>query len=98
VSRKTSSAPRIDSRLVAALGRLDDAQRPIAETHRRLGFVADELGIPRPSYQCVRLLVHVMRRGSTGPGIGDVLLDFALRTRSVEAIFETLVDPPQRPL
>jgi hypothetical protein len=83
-------APRIDSRLVAALVRIDDTKVPIAETNRRLGRMAANLGLPKPSYQQVRLLVHDIRRRKRGPGVGELLLDLALRTRSPEEILEIL--------
>jgi hypothetical protein len=83
-------APRIDSRLVAALIRIDDPKVPIAETNRRLGRLAFELGLPKPSYQQVRLLVHDIRGRKRGAGIGELLLDLALRTRSPEDILEVL--------
>jgi hypothetical protein len=83
-------APRIDSRLVAALIRIDDTKVPIAETNRRLGRLAFELGLPKPSYQQVRLLVHDIRGRKRGAGIGELLLDLALRTRSPEEILEVL--------
>ena len=75
-------APRIDSRLVAALVRIDDPRRPIAETNRRLGRVAAELGLAKPSYEQVRVIVHAIRRGKQEPAIGSLLLDLAFRTRS----------------
>lgn len=83
-------APRIDSRLVAALIRIDDPKVPIAETNRRLGRLAFDLGLPKPSYQQVRLLVHDIRGRKRGAGIGELLLDLALRTRSPEEILEVL--------
>jgi hypothetical protein len=83
-------APRIDSRLVAALVRIDDPGVPIAETNRRLGRLAGELGLPKPSYQQVRVLVHDVRARKRGPGIGELLLDLALRTRSPEEILDIL--------
>jgi hypothetical protein len=83
-------APRIDPRLVAALVRIDDAKVPIAETNRRLGRLAFELGLPKPSYQQVRVLVHDIRGRKRGHGIGELLLDLALRTRSPEEILEIL--------
>jgi hypothetical protein len=55
------SAPRLDARLVAAAFVLDDPEEPYAETCRRVGAVASELGLPRPSYDTVRLLVRVNR-------------------------------------
>jgi hypothetical protein len=83
-------APRIDSRLIAGLVRLDDPKLPIAETNRRVGRLAAELGLPKPSYQQVRIVIHDIRRRKRGPGIGELLLDLALRTRSPEEILEIL--------
>jgi hypothetical protein len=89
----TAAAPRIDSRLVAALVRIDDPRRPIAETNRRLGSVAGELGLLKPSYEQVRVLLHALRRGKNKPGVGILLLDIALRTRSLEQILDAITDP-----
>jgi hypothetical protein len=86
------AAPRLDPRLLAALVRLDRHGQVIAETHRRLGAVADELGIPRPSYQQTRVAVHLLRAKKLHPGVGEVLLDIALRVRPPEAILDALTD------
>jgi len=95
----TPSAPRIDSRLVAAIERLDDRTVRIAETNRRVGTVADALGLPRPSYEQVRTLVHEARRRGRRPSTGDVLLDVAFRVRPPSVLGERLagVLPPEPP-
>ena len=85
-----ASAPRVDSRLVAALRRLDDGSLPVAELNRRLGKVAETLGLAQPSYQCVRLLVRKIRRCREVPGIGDLLVDIALRNKPPEALLDYL--------
>jgi hypothetical protein len=85
-----SSAPRIDSRLIEALIRIDDNGRPIAETNRRLGRVAEALDIPRPSYEQVRVLVHSVRNAKGQPGVAGVLLDIAFRVRPATAVLELL--------
>jgi hypothetical protein len=86
----TASAPRIDSRLLAALVRLDDRARSIAELNRDLGRVADWLELPRPSYEQVRVLVRAHRRLPIQPGTGEVLLDIAFRARPPEALLDVL--------
>ena len=86
----TPAAPRIDSRLVAALERLDDRAVPIADTYRRVVAVARELGLVRPSYEQVRALVHDARRRGRRPSTGDVLLDVAFRTRPPTALGDHL--------
>src|SRR5690242_17093618 len=76
-------APRISFRLLQALDRIDDPSLPIAELNRRLGSEAWRLGLPRPSYQRVRVLLHQLRRirGRRGPSTGEILFDIALRLR-----------------
>jgi len=76
--------------LVAALVRLDRTDHPMAETNRRLGAVAEHLGLTRPSYQQVRVVIHQLRAQKRGPGIGSVLLEIALRARPPEALVEAL--------
>jgi hypothetical protein len=83
-------APRIDSRLVAAIAHLDDRRNPIAETNRRIGALAGDLGLLRPSYEQIRLLVHEHRRGLLRPTAGAILLDIAFRVRPPEALLEYL--------
>jgi hypothetical protein len=75
--------------LVEALIRLDDRRVPIAEVNRRLGEEAERLGVPRPSYQRVRELVHEARRlRGRRPTTGSVLVDIAFRVRPPVAFLE----------
>ncbi|HEY7197238.1 MAG TPA: hypothetical protein VH306_08625 [Gaiellaceae bacterium] len=83
-------SPRTDSRVVAAIERLDRTAVPIAETWRRAGVVADSLGLIRPSYQQVRLIVHDARGRGRRPTAGDVLLDIAFRTQPPQAVVDYL--------
>jgi hypothetical protein len=94
----TASAPRIDSRLVAAAERLDTPTRPIAETNRRVGRIAESLGLTRPSYEQVRRIVHAARRHGRLPTTGDMLLGIAFRTRAPEELIDHLAGtlPPNR--
>lgn len=57
----TTSAPRIAQTLLEAIPRLDDGARPIAEVCRQVGAVADSRGLTRPSYERIRVLVHLLR-------------------------------------
>jgi hypothetical protein len=83
-----ASAPRLDARLIAALARLDRTDLAIAETHRRLGLVADGIGLTRPSYQQVRVILHQLRTGGRGPGVGMLLLEIALQQRPPESLLD----------
>jgi hypothetical protein len=83
-------APRISPRLLEAIVRFDDKTVPIAETCRRVGREADRLGLTRPSYQRVRVLVHQSRMLRRGPTTASVLVDVAFRVRPPEAIADHL--------
>jgi hypothetical protein len=86
-----AAAPRIDRRLVATLALVDDKSLPIAEVNRRVGAVARRLGLTKPSYEQVRVLVHAnRRRRPMGPGGSDVLLDVTLRSRRPGRLFDRL--------
>jgi hypothetical protein len=62
VSLVYSAAPRLDRRLIETIVRLDDTAVPIAEIYRRSREPAARLGVPRPSYECCRQLIHDARR------------------------------------
>jgi hypothetical protein len=83
---------------VRALDRLDDRRIPIAEVNRRLGAEAERLGLPRPSYQRVRVLIHQLRWFRRGPTTARVLWEVALRARAPEAIADQLSGIGVRPL
>jgi hypothetical protein len=70
------------------LTRLDNPKRPIAETVRRLGAVAEALELSRPSYEQVRIHVHALRRRKLNPGAGEILLDVAFRSRPPDALLD----------
>jgi 23S rRNA maturation-related 3'-5' exoribonuclease YhaM len=61
-----SIAPRYDIRIVDAVQALDEDELPIAELNRRVGAVAEALGIPRPSYVHVRRYVIAERERRDG--------------------------------
>ncbi|HMJ00966.1 MAG TPA: hypothetical protein VK488_14105 [Gaiellaceae bacterium] len=84
------AAPHVDARLVAGLAKLDKPGRPIAETHRVVGLLADELGLTRPSYEQARTIVHLLRSAKRDPEVGQVLLDITMRVRPPEAILDVL--------
>jgi len=75
----TVTSPRLDPRLRSAAVNLDDASSPIAETWRKVGLRAEELDLPRPGYDTVRLIVrdhrrrHAEVRRLLEPVVGDLL-------------------------
>ena len=81
-------AARMSPRLLEALVKADGPSVPIAETCRRVGSEADAIGVARPSYERVRLLVHEFRRLRRGPSTASVLADVAFRVRPPEAVLD----------
>jgi hypothetical protein len=80
-----TSAPRLDRQLLETIVRLDDRSLPIAETYRRSRERAAQLDIPRPSYECVRLLIHDARRQrARRRETRATLIDVALYRRPVD--------------
>ena len=74
-------APRIPPKLTLAIARVDDETLPIAETWRRVGKLADRLGLPRPSYDRIRVLVHRVRRQRRQNEPADLVVAIAVRVR-----------------
>ena len=87
-----TSAARISDRLYKRLVELDDPGVPIAETYRRVAAEAERLGLTRPSYERIRVLVHQERRWkrNRGPSTTSVLIDVAFRVRPPEAVLDQL--------
>jgi hypothetical protein len=84
----TDCAPRLSPRLLAALERFDDGTMPIAELRRRVGAEAQRLGLPRPSYERLRVLAHELRARRAEPTTADVLWDVTTRVRPPDAILK----------
>jgi len=84
-----TAAPRLDPRLLVAIARLDDSSLPIAETYRKCRGAAAELGIPRPSYERVRLHVQEVRRQrEQGRVARETILAVLLHQKPVDALNE----------
>jgi hypothetical protein len=82
-------APRLSPRLVAEIGKLDCESVPIAETWRRTRAVARRLGLPEPSYERVRTIVHMHRRFRRHrPSTASVVADVVLYTRPPTDLLE----------
>jgi hypothetical protein len=89
-------APRLSLRLLDFIEAVSELRTPIAEINRIVGTEAERQGLPRPSYERVRVLVHEareLRRGRVSAP--RVLLDIATRTRSPCAITELATRKPR---
>jgi hypothetical protein len=84
----TDCAPRLSPSLLAAIDRFDDGRMAIAELRRRVGAEAQRLGMPRPSYERVRVLAHELRARRAEPTTADVLWDVTTRVRPPDAILK----------
>jgi hypothetical protein len=91
-------APRFSPRLIDAIVRLDDRMVPIAEVNRRVGEEAERMGLRRPSYQRVRVLVHQLRRVRKQPTTAAVLFEVAARARPPEAFLDHVSGVGVKPL
>jgi hypothetical protein len=61
-----SIAPRYDVRILDAVRALDEPALPVAELNRRVGAVAEAIGVPRPSYVHIRRYVIAERERRAG--------------------------------
>jgi hypothetical protein len=92
-------APRVSPQLLDVIERLAFRPVPIAEINRLVGAEAERLGLPRPSYERVRTLVHEARQLSVGGTSAErVLLDIATQVRSPMALTELAALPPREKL
>jgi hypothetical protein len=83
-------APRISPRLIVALDRLAARDLSAAEICRQVGDEAERLGLTRPSYQCVRLLVREARHQPVGPSVGEALAGVAYPFKPPTILMPTL--------
>jgi hypothetical protein len=91
-------APRLPQALLEAIVRFDDRTHPIAETCRRVGAEADRLGLTRPSYQRIRVLVHESRRIRRSSSTAALLWSLTLPLRSPEELVERIHALGVRPI
>jgi hypothetical protein len=95
-----SFAPRIPQRLLDEIEHQSRRSVPIAEMNRCVGRAAAAMGVYRPSYEQVRVLVHAawrLRREGQAP-VSTVAMQVAFRVRPTEAMLLRLFDPPAQRL
>jgi hypothetical protein len=91
-------SPRLSPRLLAEIDRLSRRDLSFAEINRSVGATAETLGLPRPSYESVRLLVRAARELRSGPSTFEVVLDVATRARSPMELLDFAEGLPIRDL
>jgi hypothetical protein len=95
-----SFAPRISLRLLDEIERQSERAVPIAEMNRCVGRAAAAMGLYRPSYEQVRVLVHAARdlRRKGPVSVSTVALQVAFRAKPPEALYMRFLDPPRQRL
>jgi hypothetical protein len=81
-------APRISQRLRAEIERLANRPLSAAEITRNVGNTAERLGLRRPSYEQVRVLVRGFQARPVRHTTGQVMLDVVFRVRPVDALLD----------
>ena len=83
---------------MAEIERLARRDLSFAEVTRRVGTRAEQLGLSRPSYQTVRVLVTAARELRSGPSTLEVAVDVAFRARLPMDLFDHAAGLPVRGL
>jgi hypothetical protein len=87
-----AAAPRVERRFLKRVAKLDDRSLPMAETHRRARDLAQQMGIPRPSYERVRLHLHAARRrDEEKKRTRDLIIQLAYNTRPANEVVPELL-------
>jgi hypothetical protein len=89
-------APRLTPRLLDEIERQSKRRVPIAEINRSVGEKAVAMGLPRPSYERVRSLVHEAGRlrRSAPPSVSTVAIGVAFRAKPLAAIVYRFFQSP----
>lgn len=89
-------APRFPQRLLDEIERQSRRRGPIAEINRRVGAAASRMGLPRPSYEQVRVLVHLARRlrRAKPPGFATAHLKLMYHETPPELVLRAILTPP----
>ena len=93
-----AAGPRIERRFLDGVLRLDDPAVPVAETYRRIRTLADEMGVPRPSYERIRMHVHAARahraeRARVRSEAGELMMQLAFNSRRANYVIADLLAP-----
>jgi hypothetical protein len=93
LERMYAAGPRLDRRFLEDIVRLDDPTVSIAETYRRLRALAEQIGVPRPSYERVRIELRAARERAQERGRArELALELAFNTRPADAVIADLLN------
>ncbi len=86
-------APRYDPRIIDAIRALDDRGEPLAEIARRVGRVAAEYGLPKPSYVHLRRYIVEFREEEDAERRRNEEIRKALIDAYWDATYSKRIDP-----
>ena len=90
------AAPPMDIRVVRFVRRFESRAASIADVVRAAGGFCERMGITRPSYESIRVLVHDARdRRERRRAAAQLIVDVDLRARPLGDL-EYLLDDPRR--
>jgi hypothetical protein len=92
------SAPRTDVRVARFVRRFERRTSVIADVVRATGAYCEAIGVPRPSYEQIRLLSHATRyRRERRRAALQLLAEVDLRARPPSDLLHLLDDPRRAP-
>lgn len=92
------AAPLIDVRVVRFVRRFEPRAATIADVVRAAGRYCEGIGITRPSYEQIRVLVHTAReRRERRRAAAKILVEVDLRARPPSDLRYVLDDPRRAP-
>jgi hypothetical protein len=87
-----AAGPRLEQRFLERVVQLDDDRLPMAETYRRIRGLAEEMGVPRPSYERVRLQLKAARRSRQDRAQArELVLELAFDSRPADVVIGDLL-------
>jgi uncharacterized protein (DUF2384 family) len=88
-----AAGPRVERRFLERVAKIDDRSLPMAETYRRIRALADEMGIPRPSYERVRRHLRETRLShDERKRVRRLIFELAYNTRRAEYVMQDLLE------
>lgn len=93
-----AAGPRVEKELLDGAAKLDDRSEPMAETYRRLRALAAQMGVPRPSYERMRVHLRAERkRTQERTAVRELVFQLAYNTRRADLVIADLLDLLEHP-
>jgi hypothetical protein len=87
-----AAGPRVEQGFLERVAKLDDSSEPMAETYRRIRSLANEQGIPRPSYERIRRQLNTTRlRPDERKRARTLVFELAYNTRQADHVVADLL-------